>query len=151
MISFVGGTYRESLNLPSGCNNRKELPWSDPFSRSHPQARPFSPFSDFSTISPYHVKMPAPSQLSIATSAVLRLLKEEISYHKELVDQEAQVTVLEEKIKSGQTSEDGNEEFMLKQQVCPLFPGTQARLWTMMLTVREASGCRADQGRLRAP
>lgn len=61
--------------------------------------------------------MPAPSQLSIATSSVLRLLKEEISYHKELVDQEAQVKVLEEKIKSSQFTSDGNEEFMLKQQV----------------------------------
>ena len=61
--------------------------------------------------------MPAPSQLTIATSSVLRLLKEEISYHKELVDQEAKVKILEEKIKSGQSSEDGNDEFMLKQQV----------------------------------
>lgn len=61
--------------------------------------------------------MPAPSQLSIATSSVLRLLKEEISYHKELVDQEAQVKVLEEKIKAAQVTSDGNEEFMLKQQV----------------------------------
>ena len=61
--------------------------------------------------------MPAPSQLTIATSAVLRLLKEELSYQKELVDQEAQVKILEEKIKSGQSSDDGNEEYMLRQQV----------------------------------
>jgi tubulin-specific chaperone A len=61
--------------------------------------------------------MPAPSQLAIATSSVLRLLKEEVSYRKELVDQEAKVKVLEEKVKSGQASEDGNDEFMLKQQV----------------------------------
>ncbi len=61
--------------------------------------------------------MPAPSQLTIATSAVIRLLKEELSYHKELVDQEAKVKILEEKIKAGQASEDGNDEFMLKQQV----------------------------------
>lgn len=61
--------------------------------------------------------MPAPSQLAIATSSVLRLLKEEISYHKELVDQEAKVKILEEKIKADQVTNDGNEEFMLKQQV----------------------------------
>ena len=61
--------------------------------------------------------MPAPSQLTIATSSVLRLLKEELSYHKELVDQEAKVKILEEKIKNGQSSEDGNDEFMLRQQV----------------------------------
>lgn len=61
--------------------------------------------------------MPAPSQLSIATSSVLRLLKEEISYHKELVDQEAKVKISEEKIRAGHVTSDGNEEFMLKQQV----------------------------------
>ncbi|KAF4123981.1 tubulin-specific chaperone A [Geosmithia morbida] len=60
--------------------------------------------------------MPAPSQLAIATSSVLRLLKEELSYHKELVDQEAKVKVLSEKIKAGPKSEDGNDEFMLKQE-----------------------------------
>lgn len=61
--------------------------------------------------------MPPPSQLAIATSSVNRLLKEEASYHKELADQEAQVKALEEKIKSGQDNDDGNGEFMLKQQV----------------------------------
>jgi hypothetical protein len=61
--------------------------------------------------------MPPPSQLAIATSSVLRLLKEEISYHKELVDQEAKVKILEEKIKADQVTKDENEEFMLKQQV----------------------------------
>lgn len=61
--------------------------------------------------------MPAPSQLSLATSSVLRLLKEELSYHKELVDQEAKVKVLSEKLKAGQKSEDGNDEFILKQEV----------------------------------
>ncbi|CAM1506930.1 Fc.00g065710.m01.CDS01 [Cosmosporella sp. VM-42] len=60
--------------------------------------------------------MPPPSQLSIASSAVKRLLREEASYHKELADQEAQVKVLEEKIKNGEANEDGNGEFILKQQ-----------------------------------
>lgn len=61
--------------------------------------------------------MPAPSPLVIATGAVLRLVKEENSYHKELVDQEKKVKDLEDKIASGQGSEDGNDEYMLKQQV----------------------------------
>lgn len=68
--------------------------------------------------------MAPPSQLSIATAAVLRLLKEEISYHKELVDQEAKVKILQETIKSGSTSGDGNEDFMLKQQVCLYTPAS---------------------------
>lgn len=61
--------------------------------------------------------MPAPSPLVIATGAVLRLVKEENSYHKELADQEKNVKTLEDKIASGQGSEDGNDEYMLKQQV----------------------------------
>ncbi|UNI14864.1 tubulin folding cofactor A [Purpureocillium takamizusanense] len=61
--------------------------------------------------------MPAPSPLAIATSSVERLLKEEKSYHQELAQQEAQVKALEDKIKArGAASEDGNDEFMLKQQ-----------------------------------
>jgi len=47
---------------------------------------------------------------------VRRLLKEDASYYQELADQEAQVKALEEKIKNGQASTDGNDEFMLKQQ-----------------------------------
>ena len=61
--------------------------------------------------------MPAPSSLAITTSSVQRLLKEEASYHKELAEQEKTVQGLEEKLKSGSSDEDGNEAFMLKQQV----------------------------------
>lgn len=62
--------------------------------------------------------MPAPSQLTIATSSVLRLLKEDVSYRKEAVDQEAQIKILEEKIKAGEgLADETNDEFMLKQQV----------------------------------
>lgn len=61
--------------------------------------------------------MAPPSQLSIAASSVSRLLKEEASYHKELAEQEEQVAKLEASIKNGGTSDDGNDEFMLKQQV----------------------------------
>ncbi|PNS20739.1 hypothetical protein CAC42_2984 [Sphaceloma murrayae] len=39
--------------------------------------------------------MPAPSQLSIATSAVIRLSKEESSYHQELEQQKVRIAKLE--------------------------------------------------------
>ena len=61
--------------------------------------------------------MPPPSPLAIATSSVQRLLKEEASYHKELAEQEKQVKDLEEKIQAGGADDDGNNAFMLKQQV----------------------------------
>jgi hypothetical protein len=85
--------------------------------------------------------MPAPSQLAIATGSLRRLLKEISTYHKELVEQEAAVAALEEKVKNGQATEDGNEEFMLKQQVtlrpvCPQAPSEPSEG-----TVRE---CEAD-------
>lgn len=61
--------------------------------------------------------MPPPSPLAIATGAVNRLLKEELSYHTELAEQEAQVKVLEERIKNGQDDEEGNGVYLLRQQV----------------------------------
>jgi tubulin-specific chaperone A len=57
--------------------------------------------------------MPAPSPLSIATSVVQRLVKEETSYHKELKSQEARL----EKLVSS-TEADENKEYQLKQEVC---------------------------------
>jgi hypothetical protein len=56
--------------------------------------------------------MPPPSQLSIATSSVQRLVKEEASYHKELEKQQARLKNLE-------TNPDGDEnaEFQLRQEV----------------------------------
>jgi tubulin-specific chaperone A len=61
--------------------------------------------------------MPPPSQLAIATSSVRRLLKEEKSYRTELVQQQEKTKVLEDKINKGEvTHEDGNDDFMLKQQ-----------------------------------
>ncbi len=58
--------------------------------------------------------MPPPSQLSIATSSVLRLVKEEVSYHKELQQQEARIQKLQNE------TGDENAEFQLKQEVCPM-------------------------------
>lgn len=53
----------------------------------------------------------APSQLSIATSSLQRLVKEESSYHKELEQQEARLQKLESE------SGDENAEYMIKQEV----------------------------------
>jgi len=55
--------------------------------------------------------MPAPSKLSIATSSVKRLIKEEASYHKELEQQEERIKKLE------QSGGDENAEYQLKQEV----------------------------------
>lgn len=56
--------------------------------------------------------MPPPSSLSIASSSVHRLVKEEASYHKELAGQEARIAKLQ-----SSTSEDENADFQLKQEV----------------------------------
>ena len=53
--------------------------------------------------------MPAPSQLSIATSAVGRLVKEEASYHKEIIQQEGRIAKLEQ---------NNGDEYELRQEVC---------------------------------
>ena len=55
--------------------------------------------------------MAPPSKLAIATGVVLRLVKEEASYHKEIEQQEA-------RIKKAETSEgDENAEYTLRQEV----------------------------------
>ncbi|KAF1838186.1 tubulin binding cofactor A [Decorospora gaudefroyi] len=54
--------------------------------------------------------MAPPSKLAIATGVVLRLVKEEASYHKEITQQEA-------RIHKAETSEgDENAEYTLKQE-----------------------------------
>ncbi|MCJ1281735.1 hypothetical protein MMC26_001057 [Xylographa opegraphella] len=52
--------------------------------------------------------MAPPSQLSIATSSLLRLVKEESSYHKELQGQLARIENLDQT--------DENAEYILKQE-----------------------------------
>ena len=55
--------------------------------------------------------MAPPSKLAIATGVVLRLVKEEASYHKEIEQQEARV-------KKAETNQGGeNGEYTLKQEV----------------------------------
>ncbi|KAK5168625.1 tubulin folding cofactor A [Saxophila tyrrhenica] len=72
--------------------------------------------------------MPPPSQLSIATSALIRLVKEERSYHKEAEQQQASITKLE------QGGGDENAEFTLKQerngleQTKAMFPQLKAKI-----------------------
>ncbi|EPE26229.1 Tubulin chaperone cofactor A [Glarea lozoyensis ATCC 20868] len=62
--------------------------------------------------------MPPPSPLAIATSSVNRLIKEEASYHRELLSQEARLAKLEERVAKleGKTDEDENAEYELKQE-----------------------------------
>ena len=52
-----------------------------------------------------------PSKLAVATSSVTRLLKDEASYHKEMAQQEKRIQKLQE------DKDDGNAEYMLKQEV----------------------------------
>ncbi|EOA84712.1 tubulin folding cofactor A [Exserohilum turcicum] len=54
--------------------------------------------------------MAPPSKLAIATGVVLRLVKEEASYHKEIEQQEARVKKAEE------NKGDDNGEYTLKQE-----------------------------------
>lgn len=61
------------------------------------------------TCSQKSTTMPPPSALSIKTSAVIRLIKEEASYHKEAVAQEKVIAKLEK---------EGGDEYELRQQVC---------------------------------
>ena len=55
--------------------------------------------------------MAPPSKLAVATGSVTRLVKEEASYHKELVQQEERITKLEA------SEGDHNKEYTLRQEV----------------------------------
>lgn len=54
------------------------------------------------------------SQLEITTQSVLRLIKEEASYHNELKQQTERVQRLET-----QETDDENKEYTLRQEVSP--------------------------------
>ena len=61
-----------------------------------------------------------PSQLSIATSSLLRLVKEEKSYHAELQSQQKRIAELESATSNGNAEpegEEGNRDFQLRQEV----------------------------------
>ncbi|PQE27426.1 Tubulin binding cofactor A protein [Rutstroemia sp. NJR-2017a BVV2] len=82
--------------------------------------------------------MAPPSPLSIATSSVSRLVKEEASYHKELLSQEARLKKLEEG-----TEEDENREFSLKQERAAIeetkavFPPLRERIGDAILKLED--------------
>lgn len=54
------------------------------------------------------------SQLQIATSSVIRLVKEEASYHQELEQQGERI----KKLEAGQGGDDENQEYLMRQEVC---------------------------------
>lgn len=54
------------------------------------------------------------SQLEITTSSVIRLVKEEASYHNELLHQAERI----KKLESAKGGEDENQEYLIKQEVC---------------------------------
>ncbi|OLN88646.1 Tubulin-specific chaperone A [Colletotrichum chlorophyti] len=101
--------------------------------------------------------MAPPSQLTVATLAVTRLLKEEISYEKELIQQKAKVATLEAEIKEGKPDEDGNREYMLKQlklaveETQKVFPALRTRVEDAtvkleeQIALAESSGASADE------
>jgi tubulin-specific chaperone A len=55
--------------------------------------------------------MAPPSKVAIATGSVLRLVKEEASYHKEIAQQQERIRKLDE------STGDENKEYTLKQEV----------------------------------
>lgn len=59
-----------------------------------------------------NLNMPPPSPLSIATGSVLRLVKEETSYQKEMQQQQSRISKLEQG-----DGADENADFILKQEV----------------------------------
>ena len=65
----------------------------------------------------------APSPLSVATSALNRLVKEESSYHKELEQQQARVAKLE------RSPGDENKEYMIRQEVGCCYEETKLELY----------------------
>jgi hypothetical protein len=72
--------------------------------------------------------MPAPSPLAIATSVLNRLVKEEVSYHKELEQQNAKIAKLE----AGEGADDQNADFILRQQVCIVVVTREIRLYEFL-------------------
>jgi tubulin-specific chaperone A len=71
--------------------------------------------------------MPPTAPLAIATSSVRRLVKEEASYHRELEEQAKRVAKLESEAGA---DDDGNHEFLLKQEVRQVF----SRIFSIVAT-----------------
>ncbi|KAJ5143183.1 uncharacterized protein N7515_001970, partial [Penicillium bovifimosum] len=80
----------------------------------------------------YKITMAPRSQLEIATSSVIRLVKEEASYHKELQQQTERIKKLE-----AEANDDENREYTLKQEHMSL-EETKKVLPTMKQKIAEA-------------
>jgi hypothetical protein len=75
--------------------------------------------------------MPPPSQLSIATSSLQRLIKEEASYHREMEMQQKSIDRLErgeQDEEEEEEAESGNREYLLGQEVLFFFPVLSSHL-----------------------
>ncbi|KAI9653028.1 MAG: hypothetical protein M1831_006235 [Alyxoria varia] len=72
--------------------------------------------------------MPPPSKLSIRTSSVQRLLKEEDSYHKELEQQESRIQKLEKENLGENAEFQLNQERKALEQTQAVFPPLKKRL-----------------------
>jgi hypothetical protein len=89
--------------------------------------------------------MPPTAPLTIATSSVQRLVKEEASYHRELEEQKKRVAKLESETGA---DEDGNREFLLQQEVCHVF----SRMFSRVATSIDMNGSNtmiSDERRMR--
>jgi tubulin-specific chaperone A len=67
--------------------------------------------------------MPPPTPLTITTSSLQRLIKEEASYHRELQLQQQSIDRLESAARMPEEGDDddeerGNREFVIRQEVC---------------------------------
>lgn len=80
--------------------------------------------------------MAPPTGLNIKTSSVIRLVKEEKSYHNELVLQTSLLTRLE--------SGEEIEGYDIKQQVCPSSPARIAVAHMKLLENRRRADKRGD-------
>lgn len=84
------------------------------------------------------------SQLEIHTASVLRLVKEEASYHRELKDQAERV----QKLEAQTGNDDENREYTLKQEVCT-FPFYSTFLggekWDMCTDLKTATRAGGDE------
>ncbi|KAJ5102963.1 hypothetical protein N7532_003492 [Penicillium argentinense] len=85
------------------------------------------------------------SQLEITTSSVIRLVKEEASYHNELIQQAERI----KKLENAQGGEDENQEYLLKQERLALeetkkvLPSLKTKL---VNTVAELESLIAEEG-----
>jgi hypothetical protein len=104
-IPFFSSNHSATLAITCTANNTNITPHSIIEGHiKHPLDLQFSSKS----------KMAPRSQLEIVTSSVLRLVKEEASYHKELQQQTERV----KKLEAETGGDDENREFTIKQEVC---------------------------------